>query len=89
MGELIVNGLKVAIYVGLIATFTTAIITILNLLATITMGGVIGEFFAILGAYLPFNGSAVFTTIGVSCSAILAFMVANKIWSMMNEVINI
>lgn len=89
MGELIVNGIKIALMVGIIATFSTAIITLVNLLASITLGGIIGEVFGIISVFLPFNGQAVFSSIGVAVAAILSFMVANKIWNLLSTTITV
>lgn len=82
MGELIVNALKFALIIAIAGTFLVAINALIQGITTIVFGGVIGEVFGIISCCLPFNASAVFQALGTSCSIILAFMVASKIWDL-------
>lgn len=85
MGELIVNGIKWAFIIAVGATFMVAINALLSLLSSIVFGSVIGEVFAIISLCLPFSALQVFGAIGTAISAILAFMVAQKIYDLVSE----
>ena len=54
MGEMIVNGIKLAFIIGLSVTFFTAIVNLLNLVVMIAFNNVIGEVFHIISCCLPF-----------------------------------
>ena len=82
MGELIVNGIKWAFYIAIGLTFMTAISTLLNLITEVALGNVVGEILGIISCCLPFNALAVFSAIGTACSAILSFLIAQKIWEL-------
>lgn len=82
MGELIVNGIKFALIISVVLVFMTAISTILNLITSLVFDNVIGEVLGIISCCLPFNALAVFGAIGTSISAILSFMIAQKIWDL-------
>lgn len=82
MGELIVNGLKIAFWIAVALVFVTAIQTLLNLLVSIVFANVIGEVIGIISMCLPFDASVVFGAIGASLSAILAFLIAQKIYQL-------
>lgn len=82
MGELIVNGIKLGLIIAIAGTFLVAINALIQTIGSIVFGGVIGEVFGIISCCLPFNASAVFQALGTSCSIILSFMVASKIWDL-------
>lgn len=82
MLDTVFNILKVTAIVAVSAVFLLAINAFLNFLSIIVFGNVVGEFFALLSMYLPFNAGAVFTSIGLSISAILAFLIAKKIFDL-------
>lgn len=82
MGELIVNGIKWAFFIAIALTFMTAITTLLNLITSIAFGGVISEVLGIMSCCLPFNALAVFSALGTACSAILSFLIAQKIYNL-------
>ena len=82
MGELIVNGIKWAFYISIGLAFMTAISSLLNLITEVVFGNVIGEILGIISCCLPFNALAVFSAIGTVCSAILSFLIAQKIWEL-------
>ena len=74
--------LKVSVAVAVGATFLVAINTLINFISTIVFTSVVGEFFIIVSNCLPFNASAVFGVLGTACSAILAFLIAKKIFDL-------
>lgn len=80
MGELIVNGIKIAFWVAIALVFMTAIQTLLNLITSIVFANIIGEVLGIISMCLPFDAGAVFGSIGTAVSAILAFLIAKKIY---------
>ena len=82
MGELIVSGIKWAFFIAIGLVFMTAISTLLNLITSVVFGNVIGEVLGIISCCLPFNALAVFSAIGTTCSAILSFLIAKKIWEL-------
>lgn len=59
-----------------------AISNLLNLISSLIFGGFIGEFFALISMYLPFNALAVFGSIGTAMVAILSFLIAKKIFDL-------
>lgn len=82
MGELIVNGIKWGFFIAIALVFMVAVQNLLNLITSIVFGNIIGEIFGVISCFLPFDGSAVFSAIGTACSAILAFLVAQKIYEL-------
>lgn len=89
MGEMIKFGIKLAITISIATAFFVAITTIINLLTTVLFDNIIGEVLGVMSACLPFNALAVFSSIGTATSAILAFLVAQKIFDLTSGVINI
>lgn len=89
MGELIVNGIKIAFTIAIAATFMVAVQTLINLVTMFVQTSVVGEVFGIFSACLPFDLSAVMSGIANAGTAILAFMVANKIWALTSNRIKI
>lgn len=59
-----------------------AISTLVNLIAAIVFGNVIGEILALISMYLPFNALNVFSAIGTATVAILSFLIAKKIFDL-------
>lgn len=82
MGELIVNGIKWGFFIAVGLVFMSAISTLLNLITSVAFGNVIGEVLGIISCCLPFNALAVFSAVGNVCSAILAFLIAQKIYNL-------
>lgn len=89
MGELIVNGIKWGFFIAIALVFMVAIQNLLNLITSIVFGNVIGEIFGVISCFLPFDGSAVFSALGTACSAILAFLVAQKIYTLTGSKLSI
>lgn len=82
MLDTVFNILKISVVVAVAAAFMVAINALLGVLGTVLFGNVIGEVLAIVSACLPFNALAVFGALGVACSAILAFLIAKKIFDL-------
>lgn len=74
--------LKITVAVAVAAAFMVAINSLIGLITTIIFHNVIGEVLAILSACLPFNAAAVFGALGTACAAILAFLIAKKIFDL-------
>lgn len=89
MGEMIKFGVKLALAIAIATALFTAITTIVNLLTTVLFDNIIGEVLGIMSACLPFNALAVFSAIGTSSAAILSFLVAQKIYELTGNSINI
>lgn len=80
MGELIVNALKVAFWISIGLVFMVAITTLLNLIEEVLFANVIGEILGLVSMFLPFNASIVFQSLVSAMGAILAFLIAKKIY---------
>jgi len=89
MGELIVNGMKMAFVIGVSITFFTAIVNLLNLVVMIAFNNVIGEVFHIISCCLPFDSNAVFGAIALAINGIFAFMIASKIFNLTTNKITV
>lgn len=85
MGELIVNGIKIAFTLAIAFVFMSAISAFLSLIETIILGDIVGEFFGLISCFLPFSASAVFGSILTALNAILSFMVAQKIYDLTSD----
>lgn len=82
MIDTIFNILKITVIIAVSAVFMLAITNLLNLISSIIFGNIIGEFFALISMYLPFNALAVFGSIGTALIAILSFLIAKKIFDL-------
>lgn len=82
MLDTIFNILKITVIVAICAVFSLAIVSLLNLITSLIFGNVIGEFFALISMYLPFDASAVFGSIALSVTAIFSFLIAKKIFDL-------
>lgn len=82
MLDTIFNILKVSVVVAICAVFMVAINLLVSLITSIVFGNVIGEFFALISMYLPFNALAVFGAIGTATVAILSFLISKKIFDL-------
>ena len=82
MGELIVNGIKWAFIITVSLTFLTAILTFLNLINSLVLSSVVGEVIGVISCFLPFNASVVFSNISAALAGILSFMIAQKIFDL-------
>ena len=82
MLESVFHILKITVILTMAAAFLLAINTFIGLVGTFTSEGFIGEFFALVSMYMPFNASVVFGGILTACSGIFAFLIAKKIWEL-------
>lgn len=82
MLETVFNILKITVIVAICAIFMIAINALLSLIVSIVFGNIIGEFFALISMFLPFNALAVFGAIGTATVAILSFLIAKKIFDL-------
>lgn len=82
MGESLVYAIKIALAVAATMAFVAAIITIVGLLTAFVANTMLGEILGVISVFLPFNPSAVFGSVMSTLTAILAFLVAKKVWSM-------
>lgn len=82
MLDTVFNLLKVTVIITVCAVFMVAITALLNLITSLVFGNVIGEVFALISMYLPFNALAVFGALGTVTVAILSFMIAKKIFDL-------
>lgn len=86
MGEMIKFGIKMAAVIAVALVFMAAIQTLLNLIVMIVFDNVLGEVLALASMCLPFDASVVFGGLGTVCTAILAFLIAQKLWDLTNSV---
>lgn len=82
MIQTIFNILKISVIVAICALFMVAINALLSLIVSIIFGNIIGEILALVSMFLPFNALAVFGAIGTATVAILAFLIAKKIFDL-------
>lgn len=88
MGEMIKFGVKLALVIATATALFTAITTIINLLTTVLFDNIIGEVLGIMSACLPFNALAVFSAIGTASTAILSFLIAQKVYNLTDSAIS-
>lgn len=74
--------LKITAIVAVASAFMVAINAIFSLIISIATNNVIGEILGIMSCCLPFNALAVFGGLFVACNAILAFLIAKKIFDL-------
>lgn len=82
MIDTVFNILKVTAIVAVCAVFMVAINALLSLIVTIVFHNVIGEIFGLVSMFLPFNAGPVFGALGTATVAILAFLIAKKIFDL-------
>lgn len=82
MLETVFHILKISAVVAISAVFLVAINALISLITTLVFGNVIGEVLGIISCCLPFDALAVFGAIGSATVAILAFMIAKKIFDL-------
>lgn len=85
MGDMIVFGIKLALSIAAASAFFVALNAIIDLITVLVFDNVIGEVLGIMSACLPFNALAVFGAIGSSCTAILSFIIAFKVFDLIKE----
>lgn len=82
MLDTVFNILKVSVIIVIAAAFLLAINALLSIITTLVFGNVVGEVFALISMYLPFDSLAVFGALGTATVAILSFLVAKKIFDL-------
>lgn len=82
MLQTVFNILKITAIIAVAAAFMVAINALITLISSVLFGGVIGEFFALISMFLPFNALAVFGAVGTATIAILSFLIAKKIFDL-------
>lgn len=82
MGDTAVYAIKVAITVAATMAFVVAITTLFNLVVVFSGNTVLGEIIALISVYLPFNAGQLFALISAGTTAILAFLVAQKVYDL-------
>lgn len=82
MVDTVFNILKVTVIVAIAAVFMVAISGLVNLISALVFSSVVGEIFALISMYLPFNALNVFGAIGTATVAILSFLIAKKIFDL-------
>ena len=82
MADAVFNLLKVTVIVAISAVFMLAINTLIGFISSGVSATIIGEIFALISMYLPFNASVIFGGILTACTAVLAFKIAKKIFDL-------
>lgn len=80
--------LKITVIVAVCGVFMVAINSFLAFIGSLIFGTVIGEFFGILSCCMPFDALSVFGSLMTACTAILAFLIAKKIFDLTSWGIN-
>lgn len=76
-----INIIKIVAAIGFGALFATAIVNLLALVYSATFSsGIVSDIFKVMSMCLPFNAYAVFSAILGSITAILAFLVARRVY---------
>lgn len=86
---MITSSIKVAIIFSLTAIFSVAIYNLIMLFFGFVFANIIGEVLAIISLSLPFDASSVFGGIFTTIAGIGAFMVANKIYNLTSQFIQL
>ena len=73
---------KFTVVLGLGAIFLVAINSLLAFIIPIATPPIVSEALALISMFLPFNASAIFSSIAIIMEVILIFMIANKIFNL-------
>ena len=82
MLDTVFNILKVSVVIAVAAVFMSAITLLVSSIGNLIFGNFIGEFFALVSMYLPFDANAIFLSLGSSVIAIFSFLIAKKIFDL-------
>lgn len=82
MLETVFNILKVSVAVVIGGIFLVAINTLLNFISMVFVDTIFHEILIVISDCLPFNASAVFFGLLAAMNAILAFLIAKKIFDL-------
>lgn len=81
--------IKVVASVATAALFAVAIASLLGNLQAAVYGSIVGEVFALLSVFLPFNPATVFSGIYLIIIAIISFLVAQKMYQLTSYLISV
>lgn len=82
MGNSAVYAIKVALTVSATLAVVVAINALIGGVSTFATNTPLGEIIALISIYLPFSSGYFFGIIGTAITAILAFIVAKKIYEL-------
>lgn len=85
MGNAAVYAVKIAVIIGLTLTFLIAINILIGYIDMFVIPGPLQEIIGLIGIYVPFDAGLVFGQIETVITAILAFMVANRIFELAKD----
>lgn len=88
MSDLLVKIAKATAIIAISAGFLVAINALIGAITTFVSGTFVGEAYALVSMYMPFNATVVFSALLSACSAIFAFMSAKKIFDLTSWGIN-
>lgn len=79
--------IRIIAIVGFATVFAGFILALVGLLTNFTMTSVIGEFLAIVSLCLPFDASAVFSSLALAIDGILIFLIGRKTFALTTDLI--
>lgn len=84
MGETIVYALKIALAVACALAFLAAILALLSILINYSANNpsILSEVIGLISVYLPFNAGTVFGILISVGNAVLAFLIAKKVYEL-------
>ena len=82
MLDTLFNVLKITVIIAVVAIVMVALNALLSLIVSVVFGNIVGEIFALISMFMPFNALAVFGAIGTATVAILSFLIAKKIFDL-------
>lgn len=85
MGESIVYAIKIGLAIAIAGVFAAAIVVLVSGLFSLVLSSIVGEVLSIISVCLPFSPVPVFSAIQLSMGAILAFLVAKKIYNLCSD----
>lgn len=81
--------IKIVASVALAVVFAAAIFSICGMIQAFVATSIISEVFAIISMCLPFNAVAVFSSIFLVLTALVAFIVARKVYLLSTNLISV
>lgn len=83
MGSSVVYAVKIALVVSATLALVVALNALIIGVTTFATNTALGEIIALISIYLPFSGGIFFGVISTALTAILAFLVAKKIYELL------
>ena len=80
MGNSVVYAIKIAFVVSATLAFVVALNLLISGITNFATNTALGEIIGLISIYLPFSANTVFGLLLTSMSAILAFLVAKKLY---------